>query len=96
MKELPRLSALESLILAMLCSGEMYGLEMVKASDGKLKRGTIYVTLGRMEDKGYIRSREVEDDQPGPPKRVYRITGEGARAIAAWHAARTAFVGAHA
>ena len=30
----------------------MYGLEFVKASDNTLKRGTVYVTLGRMEEEG--------------------------------------------
>ena len=44
-----RLSAKEELILDMLISeGQMYGLEMVRASDNQLKRGTVYVTLGRM------------------------------------------------
>jgi DNA-binding PadR family transcriptional regulator len=35
----------------------MYGLKLIKASDERLKRGTVYVTLGRMEEKGFVRSR---------------------------------------
>jgi hypothetical protein len=42
--EFPRLSRKETLILEMLLGkGEMFGLEMVEASAGGLKRGTIYV-----------------------------------------------------
>ena len=52
--EFPKLSPKEMLTLEMLISnGEMFGLEMVEASEGELKRGTIYVTLQRMSDKGY-------------------------------------------
>ncbi len=61
--------------------GEMFGLEMVEASDGELKRGTIYVTLQRMGDKGYIESREEQRIQPeiGIPRRKYSATGLGER-----------------
>ena len=46
------LSAKESLILELLIQDkELYGLELVAASRRRLKRGTVYVTLGRMEDK---------------------------------------------
>lgn len=57
----------------------MFGLEMVEASDGGLKRGTIYVTLSRLADKGYVASREVPREAPeiGIPRRVYRVTGLG-------------------
>ena len=42
------------MILALLDSQERYGLELVQLSDGQLKRGTVYVTLQRMEAKGLI------------------------------------------
>jgi DNA-binding PadR family transcriptional regulator len=76
---IPRLSAKEALILDLLRSSERYGLELVTASDGALKRGTVYVTLGRMEDKGLIVSR-VEDETPalgGLPRRLYKPTPFG-------------------
>lgn len=64
----------------------MYGLELVAASRGELKRGTVYVTLGRMEEKGYIRSRQ--EDAPssagGLPRRVYEPTALGRRVCEAW------------
>jgi DNA-binding PadR family transcriptional regulator len=69
------LSAKESLILELLVGGgELYGLQVVGASRRRLKRGTVYVTLGRMEEKGYISSR-LEDapaDVGGMPRRLYR------------------------
>ena len=64
MRRRPRmltLSAKESLILELLVrEREMYGLQLVTTSKRRLKRGTVYVTLGRMEEKGYITSR-LED-----------------------------------
>ena len=78
--EFPKLSRKEMLILEMLIGkGEMFGLEMVEASEGELKRGTIYVTLQRMGDKGYIESREEPRQIPeiGIPRRKYQVTGLG-------------------
>ena len=47
---LARLSAKESLILDLLARGEeLYGLQLVAASKGRLKRGTVYVTLDRLD-----------------------------------------------
>ena len=83
-----RLSSLEVLVLKMLINngGEMYGLEMVDQSGRRLKRGTIYVTLGRMEDKGFIKSRK-EKLRPGArglPRRLYKPSALGQRVLAAW------------
>lgn len=84
------LSAKEMLILELLVrDGELYGLLMVAASKRRLKRGTVYVTLGRMEEKGYVVSRQ-EDAPPeagGLPRRLYRATPLGRRVLAAWTAA---------
>jgi len=81
------LSAKESLILEMLIrDGELYGLQMVTASKRRLKRGTVYVTLGRMEEKGYVASRQEEapPDAGGLPRRVYRATPLGRRVLTVW------------
>jgi PadR family transcriptional regulator, regulatory protein PadR len=84
---LPTLSPKESLILELLIgTREMYGLELVAASDGALKKGTIYVTLGRMEEKGYVASR-LEGAPPaagGLPRRLYAPTPLGREVLAAW------------
>lgn len=80
--EFPKLSRKEFKILELLISkGEMFGLEMVEASEGELKRGTIYVTLQRMGDKGYTESREEPRPMPeiGIPRRKYWATGLGER-----------------
>jgi PadR family transcriptional regulator PadR len=81
------LSAKESLILEMLTrAGELYGLQMVDASKRQLKRGTVYVTLGRMEDKGYVLSRleEAPPEAGGLPRRLYRATPLGRRVLTVW------------
>ena len=86
------LSAKESLILELLVErDELYGLQLVAASKRKLKRGTVYVTLGRMEEKGYITSRLVDPppDSGGMPRRLYQATALGRRVLAAWSAATT-------
>jgi len=91
-RRLPSLSRKEAIILELLVAkDEMYGLQLVTASKGQLKRGTIYVTLGRMEEKGYVRSR-LEDppaEEGGLPRRLYEPTALGRRVLDAWmHAAR--------
>lgn len=84
---IPTLSPKETLILELLCEGgELYGLQLVAASKRKLKRGTVYVTLGRMEDKGYITSRQEDapPDMGGLPRRMYSPTPLGRRMLSAW------------
>ena len=81
------LSGKESLILELLVrQPEMYGLQLVAASRRRLKRGTVYVTLGRMEAKGYVTSR-LDDAPPqagGLPRRVYEATPLGRRVLKVW------------
>ena len=88
---LPRLSSREALILELLGRAKsMYGLELVAASEGALKRGTVYVTLGRMEEKGYVSSR-LEDASPamgGMPRRLYTATPHGRAVLSAMTAMR--------
>ena len=84
---IPTLPPKEALILELLVGeSEMYGLQLVAASKRRLKRGTVYVTLGRMEEKGYITSR-LEDAPPeagGLPRRLYEPTALGRRVLAVW------------
>lgn len=66
-------------ILSLLADGgSSYGLQLVQASGGRLKRGGIYVTLGRMEEKGLVSSIRQDD-----ARRIYELTGLGRRALAA-------------
>ena len=70
----------EHLILDILASkGPCYGLELVQASRGRLKRGSVYVTLGRMEEKGFVTSSSSGEDG----RRRYRPTALGERALIA-------------
>jgi DNA-binding PadR family transcriptional regulator len=74
-----------------------YGLELVKESDGKLKRGTVYVILSRLEDKGFVESRVSKNAvHPGMPRPKYVLTGEGVRALQAMHAVQALLQGAPA
>jgi DNA-binding PadR family transcriptional regulator len=90
----PRLSGTERAILELLSSGrELFGLQLVEQSRGALKRGTVYVTLGRMQDKGYVESR-TEPLPPGAiglPRRWYRPTAYGLRVSNAWMMAARSF-----
>lgn len=77
----------EALILGQLVShagSELYGLEMVKASDGALKLGTVYATLSRLEQKGFVLGEKEKDSKQAVPRRLYKITGTGRRIFMAW------------
>ena len=83
-------------MLELLSTGrEAYGLELVEASAGELKRGTVYVTLGRMEEKGLVAAREdpAPEGHAGMPRRRYRPTALGLRALAAEDAWRNEMAG---
>ena len=83
---LPSISAMESLVLELLQGKERFGLELVSASDGRLKRGSVYVTLARMEGKGFVESWQ-EPRPPGAiglPRRLYRATPYGLKVLTAY------------
>ena len=88
------LSPIEIVVLELLVSGgEMYGLEMVRNSS-RIKRGTIYVTLDRMTDKGLVKSRrEKNPGDSGLPRRIYDLTGLGTRALQAQYAFQAVMTG---
>lgn len=96
MGDFPRLSPTERLILELLeREGELFGLQLVDMSGGRLKRGTVYVTLGRMQDKGYLESRQ-EPLPPGAiglPRRLYTPTGYALRVLNAWRVAERVMAG---
>ena len=84
---IPSLPPKEALILELLVDeAELYGLQLVAASKGRLKRGTVYVTLGRMEEKGFITSRleSAPADEGGLPRRIYEPTAFGRRVLSAY------------
>jgi DNA-binding PadR family transcriptional regulator len=69
-------------ILAALASGEAHGYRLLGAveelSEGRvrLRAGTLYGALDRLERDGYIELDRVESEG-GPPRRSYRITARG-------------------
>jgi DNA-binding PadR family transcriptional regulator len=79
--KLPSISSTEALIVELLGSRERFGLDLVDGSKGRLKRGTIYVTLSRMEAKGFVESRQEERPAGaiGLPRRMYWVTAYGAK-----------------
>ena len=82
--DLVHLSAKESEVLRhLVIGGEMYGLQIVDASGGSVGRGTVYVTLARLQDKGFVDTRQ-EAQPPGAsglPRRLYCINGVGETAL---------------
>ena len=96
MSDLPTLSTTERLIIELLDEHEeLFGLRMVELSEGRLKRGTVYVTLGRMQEKGYLESRQeaLPPGAIGLPRRLYRPTGLAMRVLSAWRAAEAHYIG---
>lgn len=84
----------EALILQQLVSAgsrELYGLEMVRESAGELKLGSIYVTLGRLEDKGFVESHKEDNPEQVVPRRLYKVTSRGARVHRAWTSAMSVY-----
>jgi DNA-binding PadR family transcriptional regulator len=84
---LPRVSPTEHIILTLLSrEKELFGLQIVEQSGGAVKRGTVYVTLGRMHDKGFVESR-TEPRAPGAiglPRRLFRLTPYGGAVLKTW------------
>ena len=93
MNDLTSLSPKEYEILQLLIEhGELYGLDMIKRSKA-LKRGSIYVLLSRMSDKGFVESRLSKEPSGGPPRRRYKATALGNRAASAYEAAKAVMSG---
>lgn len=73
-------------ILAALSHERKYGFQIIKElrelSEGylDLKEGTLYPALHRLEQKGYVKSDWVIQEQ-GIPRKYYSITEEGRKAL---------------
>lgn len=93
----PRMTYTTQLVLAALLAapdGELYGLQLIR--EAGVKPGSAYPILERLVAHGWAASRR-ETVHPGrPPRRYFRLTGEGearARAALAVSATRLALVG---
>jgi len=92
-----RLGQLEQLVLlAVLRLGDTAYApaildEIERATGTPASPGSMYVTLDRLEDKGFLRSRlgETTDDRGGRPRRYVTVTAYGLREL---RASRTALL----
>lgn len=92
--------ALPHCVLAVLAEEERYGFELVSLLsevDGlEVTEGTIYPLLSRLRRDGLVETTWRESDS-GPPRRYYRMTPLGERALAGfkddWRAYRDAVDG---
>ena len=72
----------ELLLLGLLRQREMHGYQLSEFLDTHfglffdLKKATAYNVLGKMEEKGWVESREEQEGRR-PPRRVFAITEEG-------------------
>lgn len=66
---------------------DAYGVTIKKEIETRLARkvsvGALQTALKRLEDKGYLKSREgeVTQERAGRPKRYYSITAYGKKAV---------------
>jgi PadR family transcriptional regulator len=88
---------LDLCLLAVMDEGPAYGYEMTKRLSARglsiVGEGSIYPLLGRLEREGLVETYRAASDG-GPPRKYYRPSAEGLRALAAgvseWRAARDA------
>lgn len=72
----------DDLILQLLVEhGEMAGLELIRASGGRLHRGLIYVRLSRLEEWGLVVRSRIATEHGIVS--IFRITGDGRRKLVA-------------
>jgi PadR family transcriptional regulator, regulatory protein PadR len=79
-----RKGALEYCVLALLTNKSRYGFEIVQTLgriDGLLtSEGTMYPLLGRLRRDGLVQT-DWRESSAGPPRRYYRLTAAGHRAL---------------
>jgi PadR family transcriptional regulator PadR len=80
---------LETLILSSLRRGDAHGFEILKRLDEagsgllRLKEGSLYPALYRLESAGMIKGVWESADTPrrGPRRRIYRLTAKGRKRL---------------
>ncbi len=75
--------------LAALEEGEAHGYELMQRLEARsagvlrMKEGTLYPVLYRLEEKGAIKAHWEDGAEPrrGPRRRIYRLTAKGRREL---------------
>ena len=80
----------EPAVLLLLAEGESHGYQLAEdleelLDEGRVDFGNLYRLLRSLEEEGLVASTWSEE-APGPQKRVYELTGEGAALLDAWAA----------
>ncbi len=91
----------EPAVLLLLAEGRSHGYQLADdleelLDEGRVDFGNLCRLLRALEEEGLVDSTWSEE-APGPQKRVYELTGEGAALLAAWAAslrARSERIGA--
>lgn len=81
---------LESMVLSTLESGEAHGLEILRRLEEagcgllRLKEGSLYPALYRLEEAGLVAAEfeETTQGRRGARRRTYRLTAKGKRELA--------------
>lgn len=78
----------EPAILLLLREGAKHGYQLLErlpelsAGDGRIDLGNLYRLLRALEAEGLVSSQW--QGEPGPPRRVYRLTAPGAQLLDSW------------
>lgn len=78
----------EPAVLDLLRERPMHGYELLERlpavlGEERVDVGNLYRALRALEEDGIVRS-QWSADLPGPAKRTYRLTAEGARLLSRW------------
>jgi PadR family transcriptional regulator PadR len=81
----------EPALLLLLRERPAHGYELLEAlpaltGESRVDMGNLYRVLRALEEDGLVTSR-WESGEPGPTKRIYELTPEGARLLDEWAAA---------
>ena|SRR5688572_16913885 len=77
----------DTILMAILLHGEAYGREIrnryEQRTGQRMPLGSLYTTLDRMEDKGFVTFRLGESSSPrgGNRRKYYKITASGVAAL---------------
>ena len=91
---------LEGMVLSALSRGEAHGFEVLRRLEEsgcgalRLKEGTLYPVLYRLEEAGLVRAgwEDESSGRRGPRRRIYQLTEKGRRDLARRREAWVQFV----